>query len=289
MSFVPLLRRSADWRTLLWAFIFFPALPALVYAGQISLGAAVPAALYLSFCAGVLTHNQNHCPTFRSRGANALYSVWLSAFYGFPIWAWIPTHNQNHHRYLNGPGDATSTERSGRKDSLFQALIYPLRSSSWQFPAVREYALAQLRHGGSRARLAMAQVAIVPLAHSLIAWAFIAKYGWPNGLLLSFVAHLGPALISTWFMMFINYAQHIGCDPQSPDAHSRDFVGVWENWFVFNAGYHTAHHENPGLHWSELPHAHAARQAALNPDLSERNLVTYLWGRYGLFARTQRA
>ncbi|HEY6081241.1 MAG TPA: fatty acid desaturase, partial [Polyangiaceae bacterium] len=90
----------------------------------------LPLLLYCSYLSGVLTHNHNHCPVFVSRRANLIYGAWLSFFFGFPGFAWIPTHNQNHHRYLNGPGDVSSTARHAGPepgdDTWLSALSYPL-------------------------------------------------------------------------------------------------------------------------------------------------------------------
>src|SRR3989442_16018493 len=74
---------------------------------------------YLALSAGVLAHNHNHCPTFKSRKMNSLLAYWLSLFYGYPTFAWIPTHNLNHHKYVNKAGDATITWRyTNRNDWL---------------------------------------------------------------------------------------------------------------------------------------------------------------------------
>src|SRR6187431_2061001 len=97
-----LLRFNADRRTLFWALILFPALPALSYTRPELAPWLLPLSLYLAYCSGVLSHNHNHAPVFRGRRLNSLYSAWLSFFYGCPLFVWVPTHNQNHHRYLGG-------------------------------------------------------------------------------------------------------------------------------------------------------------------------------------------
>ena len=70
---------------------------------------------------------------------NALYSVWLSVFYGFPAFSWIPTHNQNHHRYLNAEGDLTRTTRFSSKNTAWNFLTYPWVSSYYQAPAIWQF------------------------------------------------------------------------------------------------------------------------------------------------------
>src|ERR1700735_3521936 len=89
-SEVPMrLRYAADYRTLLW----FAAMHVLALAQYVWPQLApflLPVSLYFGFCAGVFSHNHNHCPTFKSRRANAVYASWLSVFYGYPVFAWIP-------------------------------------------------------------------------------------------------------------------------------------------------------------------------------------------------------
>ncbi|MGD0679438.1 MAG: hypothetical protein ABSC94_28940 [Polyangiaceae bacterium] len=104
-------RVVADYRTMLWAYVFFPAVALVPYASPRLLGPMLPLALYVGFCAGVFAHNHNHCPVFRLRSMNGLHAAWISVFYGHPTFVWVPTHNQNHHRFLNRPGDATITWR----------------------------------------------------------------------------------------------------------------------------------------------------------------------------------
>ena len=113
------LRFREDLRTLVWAFLLLPLAPALALYRPALAAWLVPLAFYASYCSGVLAHNQNHCPTFVGRRTNLFYGAWLSFFYGFPIFSWVPTHNQNHHRYTNGEGDATQ-RRYGQRELLLR-------------------------------------------------------------------------------------------------------------------------------------------------------------------------
>jgi hypothetical protein len=54
---------------------------------------------------------------------------------------------------------------------------------------------------------------------------------------------------------------------------------------LLNNGLHTAHHEQMGLHWSQLPEAHAKIAHRIDPQLNEVSLGWYVIRTYvlGLF------
>jgi len=274
------LRFIADRRTLVWALLLFPALPVLSYARPALAPWLLPFALYLSYCSGVLAHYHNHAPVFRDKRLNSLYSAWLSFFYGCPLFVWIPTHNRNHHRYLDGPGDATRTSLLARKDSFWAALCYPARSALAQMPAVLGYARAARTKHPARFRQIVLESATVVLGHAAAAGLAFFLYGLARGALLYACALGIPACYAAWSMMFTNYLQHVGCDHASADDHSRNAVSRWMNWLVFEAGYHTVHHEHPGSHWSAYPAMHAARATRIAPHLNQGTLLGFCVRRY---------
>src|SRR5690242_15310430 len=210
------LRFREDVRTLIWAFGLLPLVPALALYRPVLALWLVPVALYASYCSGVLAHNQNHCPTFVGRRANALYAAWLSVFYGFPLFSWVPTHNQNHHRYLNGDGDATRTTRRGTVDNAWVAFTYPLYSSAWQLPAVVAWAREARARNPARYRRVLLESASVVVGHVGLAPFAVWLHGARVGLVTYALSVGVPALLATYFMMFTNYLQHVGCDPASP-------------------------------------------------------------------------
>jgi fatty acid desaturase len=274
------LRFAEDRRTLLWAFILLPLVPVLAYARPALTPWLVPLALYASYCAGVLAHNQNHCPTFVGRRANTAYAAWLSVFYGFPLFAWVPTHNQNHHRYLNGEGDATRTTLRGTADTAWLAFTYPLVSARSQLPLVLEWAREARAKRGARFTRVVLESAAVVLGHAGLAALAVWLHGAALGALV-YVLSVGlPALLATYFMMFTNYVQHVGCDPASPDDHSRNFTSPFWNFFVFDNGLHTVHHEHPGVHWSRYRALHDARAARIDPRLNQNSLFGYVLRTY---------
>ena len=117
----------------------------------------------------------------------------------------------------------------------------------------------------------------------VMASALQADYGSIQFVLTAYLLALGlPAALSPSFMMFTNYLQHVGCHPGAEHEHSRNFVNPWFNWLVFDNGYHTVHHDRPGLHWSRLRAAHRARAWAIEPPLNRDSPLAYCWFEYVL-------
>jgi beta-carotene hydroxylase len=269
------LRFAEDRRTLAWAFLLFPLSPVLVLLKPGLLPWLAPLLLYGSYLSGVLSHNHNHCPVFSSRRANLVYGAYLSIFYGFPSFAWVPTHNQNHHRYLNGEGDATRTSRHTEHDGLLAALTYPFASGRFQAPLVLAYAREAFRSHPTRRQRIVLETAVMLLGHAAALGLFVGLRGWTVGG-LGYVFALGlPALLGTYWMMLTNYLQHVGCEPGSEHDHSRNFVSPFWNWFVFDNGLHTVHHEHPGMHWSRYRALHARANAQIAPALNHGSILGY--------------
>lgn len=274
------LQFSADRRTLLWAFVLFPLAPLIGYARPELAPWLVPLSLYCSYCSGVLAHNHTHLELFRETRWNSFYSAWLSFFYGCPVFAWIPTHHASHHRYLNGAGDITRTSRYSPHNTLWNAVSYPFRCASWQLPVVRRYALRLRERGGAAYRDALLQVTALALGHAALLGLALALHGFARGALVYALTVGAPAATATLWMMFTNYVQHVDCDGASPDDHSRNFTSRWLNWFIFDNGYHSVHHERPGLHWSLARAAHLERTSRIRPDLNCDSLFSYCFEQY---------
>lgn len=282
-----LLRQAADYRTMLWAFVFFPAVALAQYANPALVGWLTPIGLYFGFCAGVFSHNQNHCPTFQTKRANALYAAYLSFFYGYPTFGWIPTHNLNHHKFVNKRGDATITWRYTEKHTWTVAWTYFFISAYWQSDPIKQYIRkARLAENPAVFRQIVAQYATVFGLHLACLALALKLHGLGLGLLVYLSAFGLPSFFALWSMMFINYIQHIHCDPWSKHNHSRNFVGQVGNFFVFNNGLHTVHHENAGAHWSKLPELHARIEAEIDPALKQHSIFGFCFDNYvlGLFS-----
>lgn len=49
-------------------------------------------------------------------------------------------------------------------------------------------------------------------------------------------------------LLVLNYLQHVHANEESDWDHSRNFVGGLANFLLLNNGFHTVHHEWPGVH-----------------------------------------
>jgi beta-carotene hydroxylase len=275
-------RYTSDYRTLFWALVLFPLVPAAAYAWPAALPGLVPFALYTSYCSGVLTHNHTHLPVLSARRANDALGAWLSVFYGCPIAAWIPTHLENHHRYLDGPEDVTRTDRHSLKHGLLQALVYSVACTTWQRPLIASYVRRAYARRGRHWQVLCLQGATLVVAHAGMLALALSLHGAGLGLLVYTLAFGLPAALAPSFMQFTNYIQHVHCDPASTDNHSRNFVSRGVNWFVFDAGYHTVHHERPSVHWSRYAELHRARESDIHPSLCQHSVFSFCLRSYVL-------
>jgi beta-carotene hydroxylase len=275
-------RFSADRRTLLWAYLLFPLATLAPYGDPRLLLCLLPVQLYVGFCAGALAHNHNHCPVFPSRAMNALHAAWVSVFYGHPIFVWIPTHNLNHHRFLNRQGDATITWRYSKKNSWLVASTYFFVSAYWQHAVTRTFVQRARTQVPRLYRQIAVQRVVFVAAHAGLLGLAVVLHGWHLGLLVYVVTFGASAAMGLWGTIFVNFIQHVHCDPWSSHNHSRNFVSKVGNFLVFNNGYHTAHHEHPGAHWSQLPGLHAKIVSEIHPDLCQPSIAGFCLRAYAL-------
>ncbi len=254
----------------MWAF-FMPVVALAQYARPDLIVYLSPVSFYLAMCAGVMAHNHNHCPTFKSRKANTVFGCWLSVFYGYPTFGWIPTHNLNHHKLVNKAGDATITWRFTNRHNLFIASTYFFVSAYYQSEPIKAYIRKARRNNPSLFRQILLQYAIWGGAHVVLIALAIGLLGLGVGLKAWIWAFGLPAFFALWTMMFFNYIQHVHTDPWSAHNHSRSFTGTLINFLMFNNGLHTAHHEHAGAHWSTLPGLHAKIANEIDPALRPRS------------------
>lgn len=231
--------------------------------------------LFMSVAVAVMTHNHNHLPMWRSKTLNILTDWWLTVFYGFPIFAWIPTHNKNHHRLNNREGDHSITYRVSEKNNFLTLISYPSVSGYHQQKAIFAYLKDAKANNKEKYWLCIAQYAILGL------WTIGALLiDWQKALLFVII----PQQVSLFSVLIFNYVQHVHANEESEWNHSRNFTGFL-NFLLFNNGLHTIHHHKAGLHWSKVPEAHKAIEHNIHPVLLERSFWWYIAKSYflGLF------
>ena len=278
------LRNLADWRTVMWVAMAVT-LVAIQYAWPSLVVYLCPISCYLATACGVIAHNHNHSPTFVSRRVNNAFGHLLTIFYGYPTLMWIPTHNLNHHRYNNRAGDATITWRYTNKHNLLVALSYPFVSGYFQSKPIKQYiAKAKLDDRKLYSRIVFQYVFWISVYVLMLVVAGLMHHQQQTGLGLYvwFFSLILPAIFSATVIMVFNFIQHVHADASSELDHSRNFTGKVFNFLFFNNGFHTVHHHRPGLHWTDLPAAHARVSHQIDPRLNERNLCWFLVRQYFL-------
>lgn len=232
--------------------------------------------LFLSVAVSVITHNHNHVRMWKSDFLNTMQDWWLTVFYGFPVFAWIPTHNKNHHKMNNRLGDYTITYRFSEKNNLVTLLTYPTISGYYQQKAIKDYLRDNFKNNKKRFYLSIAQYVV------LVGWIAAALLvDWQKAIWFVII----PQQVSLFSVLIFNYVQHVHANEESEWNHSRNFTGAL-NFLLFNNGLHTIHHETAGLHWSQVPEAHKKIEKNIDPALLERSFWWYIFRNYvmGLFS-----
>jgi fatty acid desaturase len=274
-------RFAADYRTLLWVALA-PAVVAVQYARPDWVPYLCWLSAYLALACGVIAHNHNHCPTFKSKWQNQVFGSFISIFYGYPTFAWIPTHNLNHHKLVNRPGDATITWRYTNKHNALVAGTYFFVSSYFQGGPIRTYIRKARESNRPLYRRILAQYAVWAGGHVVLLSTAVYLHGLKTGVYLWALSCFVPAFFALWTIMLFNYVQHVHTDPWSQHNHSRSFDGKLVNFLLFNNGLHAAHHENPGTHWSKLWELHERIAPNIDPRLIHRSMWWFFFKQYVL-------
>jgi fatty acid desaturase len=276
-------RHNADYRTLLWVCLALMVLVAQ-YARPQWTYYLTWLSFYFAMTCGIIAHNHNHCPVFASRRVNYCFGHLLSIFYGYPTFVWVPTHNLNHHKHVNRAGDATITWRFSDRHNLFVASTYFFVSAYFQADPVKTF-IRKAREKNPRLyrRIQMQYVIWIGSWLMLLVLA-VGLYGLRPGIFLWLRAVALPSLFTLWVIMLFNYEQHVHTDPWSAHNHSRNFTSSSLNYLLFNNGFHGAHHEHPGMHWSELRAAHARIAHEIDDELKQRSMWWYFAKQFVLAA-----
>lgn len=225
------------------------------------------AASLLCFIASIINHNHMHCPMFRRPGFNLAINLALSLARGHSATGIVVPHNMNHHVEAGSSRDWIRPALAGTGWGWLRMLRYVPAASLEMLLQRKQPGAPQLPHQ-YQTSLRLERGFLYLLVAALL------LHDWRVFLLFNLL----PWLLGLGLLVGVNLLQHDGCNPGTVLGESRNFVGPIGNWLFFNNGFHSAHHQHPGAHWSTLPARHARLRASLpSADLEHPSILAYLW------------
>jgi fatty acid desaturase len=217
---------------------------------------------------GVIHHHHAHRPMWHRRALNRATDLVLALLQGHPTYAFVATHNANHHRHRHGAGDWARTYRFAGGDSnhALGYLLHPLQAACALYPHFLAHLGRMRRHRRGVWRWALLQYALVAAA-----WIVLLALDAQKALLYVVL----PQFVALHALLGANYFQHAHADGRSRWNYARNFTGA-VNVLYFNIGLHTAHHEHPREHWSRMSALHRALRHRVDPALEEPSFVRYV-------------
>lgn len=261
-----MLRYSADRKSVAYLLLTVALASALWASPELNVFLYVPY-LFMGVTVAVMSHNHNHISMWKSSALNQATSYLLTLFFGSPSFAWVPTHNQNHHKYNNREGDSGRSPGLFKSNHLLALLTYPTVTSLNQQADIKQYLAELWRRDRRGFWKALSELGVL-LTFLGVAFAV----DWRKALLI----HLIPQQFAIFTIQVFNYVQHVEADADSRWNHSRNFVSPTLNWLLFNNGFHTVHHLKPGVHWSQTPALHREHASKIHPSLLQPSWWKYM-------------
>jgi len=225
------------------------------------------ALLFCSIGMQIFHHNHIHLGIWRSQKLNRLTNLLISVTTAVPSSMMIGGHVKNHHVHQHGPEDHTSTWKfGGDHNHLTGYLLHPFQAFFTLIPIF----WVQFKEGWPE-RTKFSRHLMVEVVLLFAAWTLLAIVDWEKWLLLVVL----PQLFGLHWLLGANYFQHAHCDDESKVNYARNFVGPI-NLIWMNIGFHTAHHENPGAHWSTLKELHNANCREVDRALNQKSFFGYV-------------
>ena len=128
-------------------------------------------------------------------------SYWIAIFYGHPAVAWVPTHNQIHHKLNNRPGDSSRSPKWFEGNHLAALLVYPTLTNLAQTKDINAFLKDLWKRDRSAFYAAASEYAVF---FGTMAVLFVVD--WRKTLLFFFV----PQQVALFSIQVVNYLQQIG-------------------------------------------------------------------------------
>jgi fatty acid desaturase len=211
----------------------------------------------------LINHNHRHHPIFTNQLGNRLTNIWISILIGAPSTRLHLVHQYNHHKFYPKHEDWSHFENCANGHGLKRIFTY-LKNAIINMNLHRN----ELVDSDLKKRMI--------LEERLSLFAFIIFCLWFNW--IGFLIFILPIwLVGQVILLTSNLLNHDYCPQDESVNNSRDFISGIENWMFCNNGYHSAHHLNPTLHWSQLAELH--RNAVVpkkNKDYIEDSFFKFL-------------
>ena len=266
-----MLRHKSDWRTM--GFVML-CMASFIFQWNISVQSPAISTLLFgvtclqAFQQAVIVHNCAHCAPFTTRTENELFFLVLGILSGAPVSLYVPGHNLSHHAHLETEEDVMRTTKMTYRNEAANLILFA--------PSIV----------GAIQKNDMHYMKLQYLDNTPLFWRFLRETLLAHILLLTLLyrdwnaclqVYLLPTLLGKYMIVSLNMLQHYRCDANSKFAHSRNFTGTILNYFFFNNGYHTVHHNAPGLHWSKTKKKHDEIKEFIPLELQQRCILRYIW------------
>jgi fatty acid desaturase len=249
----------------------YPVLP------TVGLVVTVFAQFIAGFCVATMVHNAMHCDVFSNQLVEFVWRIFLAGTFGFPVEAYKPTHNMNHHVFTQRVEDHLHTTQMTHKWHFLNLIMF--------FPTVYP-GIATLENQYLAKECQTMSFSLFSFLVQVIAahgfTLFLLFCDWRRGLICWFL----PNILGVDAIITMNMLQHDGCETVELGKHkgnemsidcARNFVGPVINWITCNNGYHTIHHMYSNMHWTQYPEMHEKIVVPrIDPSLNERCIVRYL-------------
>jgi fatty acid desaturase len=222
--------------------------------------------LFITVGLEIIHHNHVHLGIWTSKPLNRATNYLISVLTAIPSAMVESGHLKNHHVHQHGPLDVTRTYRFGGDHNHFWGyVLHPFQAFAVLVPMFWQQFVEGLPKRSRFSRDLLLQLTLI-----LATWSVLAAIDWRKFLLLVLV----PQAVGWHWLLASNYFQHAHCDDQSEANYARNFTG-FINWFWFNIGFHTAHHDHPAAHWSTLRRLHTSDYQHVDPRLNHKSFVVY--------------
>ena len=235
----------------------------------------MPVAVFVAMHLIAVEHNHAHLSVFRSRALTFALDQLLLLLCGMPILFWKVHHLGNHHRF-------NWTEQDWSSPFNFRHAQSPEQPVSYRYYQLTYYPLFcfhstihVLRSRNPRLLGTLVATAVTMSIGSAILVDVFGVWRW--------LAVMGTTYLAAGLMLgAANYLEHYSVHEDAHHFSAWTYTCRIHNLLSYNGGYHLLHHLRPSVHWSDLPHEHAADPSYAHPHLIEAGLFPGYRGAHGL-------